>query len=238
MADLLIKNARCVATLDDERRELNGGWVSITDGLVDAVGDGPPPNAGRAIDADGCLVTPGLINSHHHMFQNLTRAYAPMTDKALFGWLQSVYPLWSALDAESIYVSTWVGLAELALSGCTTSTDHLYVHPKDGGDLLGAEIEAASDFGMRFHPTRGSMSLSEKDGGLPPDDVVEDDDDILAASEAAVARYHDRSWGAMTRIAGAVLAVQCDRATDGSNGRARRKTRRPASHALRREQRR
>ena len=201
MADLLIENARCLATLDDERRELSGGWVSITDGLVEAVGNGEPPNAKRVIDADGCLVTPGLINSHHHMFQNLTRAYAPMTNMALFGWLQSVYSLWRAIDAESIYVSTWVGLAELALSGCTTSTDHLYLHPKDGGDLLGAEIDAARDFGMRFHPTRGSMSLSEKDGGLPPDDVVEDDDDILAASEAAVARHHDRSWGAMTRVA-------------------------------------
>jgi cytosine/adenosine deaminase-related metal-dependent hydrolase len=201
MADLLIENARCLATLDDERRELSGGWVSITDGLVEAVGNGEPPNAKRVIDADGCLVTPGLINSHHHMFQNLTRAYAPMTNMALFGWLQSVYSLWRAIDAESIYVSTWVGLAELALSGCTTSTDHLYLHPKDGGDLLGAEIEAARDFGMRFHPTRGSMSLSEKDGGLPPDDVVEEDDDILAASEAAVARHHDRSWGAMTRVA-------------------------------------
>lgn len=201
MADLLIENARCLATLDDERRELSGGWVSITDGLVEAVGNGEPPNAKRVIDADGCLVTPGLINSHHHMFQNLTRAYAPMTNMALFGWLQSVYSLWRAIDAESIYVSTWVGLAELALSGCTTSTDHLYLHPKDGGDLLGAEIEAARDFGMRFHPTRGSMSLSEKDGGLPPDDVVEEDDDILAASEAAVAHHHDRSWGAMTRVA-------------------------------------
>ena len=103
------------------------------------------------------------------MFQNLTRAYPPMTDKPLFGWLQSLYPLWAALDTESVYVSTWVGLAELALSGCTTSTDHLYLHPHGAGDLLTAEIEAARDIGIRFHPTRGSMSLSQKDGGLPPD---------------------------------------------------------------------
>jgi cytosine/adenosine deaminase-related metal-dependent hydrolase len=135
------------------------------------------------------------------MFQNLTRAYTPMTDKPLFGWLTSLYPLWAALDTESIYVSTWVGLAELALSGCTTSTDHLYLHPHGAGDLLAAEVGAASDIGVRFHPTRGSMSLSQKDGGLPPDDVVDDDDAILAASEDAVRRHHDPAWAAMTRIA-------------------------------------
>ena len=153
------------------------------------------------LDATDCLVTPGLVNTHHHLFQNLTRAYPPMTDKPLFGWLQSLYPLWRALDTEAAYLSAWVGLAELALSGCTTSTDHLYLHPHGAGDLLAAEIEAAVDLGVRFHPTRGSMSLSEKDGGLPPDDVVADDDDILAASEDAVARHHDRAHGAMVRIA-------------------------------------
>ena len=141
------------------------------------------------------------MNTHHHLFQNLTRAYPPMTDKPLFGWLQSLYPLWRGLDTEAAYLSAWVGLAELALSGCTTSTDHLYLHPRGAGDLLGAEIEAARDLGVRFHPTRGSMSLSEKDGGLPPDDVVADDDEILAASEDAVHRHHDRPAGAMTRIA-------------------------------------
>jgi cytosine/adenosine deaminase-related metal-dependent hydrolase len=124
-----------------------------------------------------------------------------MTDKPLFGWLQSLYPLWRAIDEEAVHVSAFVGLAELALSGCTTSTDHLYLHPHGAGDLLTAEIEAARDLGMRFHPTRGSMSLSEKDGGLPPDDVVADDDEILAASEEAVKRHHDRSFGAMTRVA-------------------------------------
>ncbi len=201
MADLLISNARLLATMDGDRRELTGGWVSITDGLVEAVGQGEPPAATAVIDATDCLVTPGLINTHHHLFQNLTRAFPPMTDKPLFGWLQSLYPLWRAIDTDAVRVSAWVGLAELALSGCTTSTDHLYLHPKGAGDLLTAEIEAARDLGVRFHPTRGSMSLSEKDGGLPPDDVVADDDDILAASEEAVAKHHDRSWGAMTRIA-------------------------------------
>ena len=135
------------------------------------------------------------------MYQNLTRAFPPMTNAALFGWLQTLYPLWSTLDEEAANVSAWVGLAELALSGCTTSTDHLYVHPAGGGDLLSAEISAAKDLGMRFHPTRGSMSLSQKDGGLPPDNVVQDHDVILAESQRSVEQHHDASHGAMVRIA-------------------------------------
>jgi cytosine/adenosine deaminase-related metal-dependent hydrolase len=203
MADLLIRNARLLATLDGDRRELAGGWVAVDGGLIAAVGSSTDiePAASEVIDAGECLVMPGLVNSHHHMFQNLTRAYPPMTDKPLFGWLQSLYPLWRAIDEESVYASAFVGLAELALSGCTTSTDHLYLHPRGAGDLLAAEIAAATELGVRFHPTRGSMSLSEKDGGLPPDDVVGDDDEILAACEQAVARHHDRSHGAMVRIA-------------------------------------
>ena len=200
-ADVVIANARCVATVDPDRRELAGGWVAITDGLVSGIGTGPAPTAATVLDATDCLVTPGLVNAHHHLYQNLTRAFPPMTDKPLFGWLQSLYPLWRGLDTESVHVSAWVGLAELAMGGCTTSTDHLYVHPHGAGDLLTAEIEAARDLGLRFHPTRGSMSLSEKDGGLPPDDVVADDDEILAACEDAVRRHHDPSFGAMTRIA-------------------------------------
>jgi 8-oxoguanine deaminase len=201
--DLLVAGARCVATVDDERREIDGGWVAVADGLITAVGTpgDPQPPARERLDAADCLVTPGLVNAHHHLFQNLTRAFPPMTDKPLFGWLQTLYPLWRSIDTESVFVSTWVGLAELALSGCTTSTDHLYLHPRGAGDLLAAEIGAARDLGMRFHPTRGSMSLSQKDGGLPPDDVVADDDEILAACEQAVARHHDRGYGAMTRVA-------------------------------------
>jgi cytosine/adenosine deaminase-related metal-dependent hydrolase len=199
--DLVVSGARLVATMDDARRELDGGWVAVTGGLIAAVGSGSPPSAGMVLDATDCLVTPGLVNAHHHLYQNLTRAYPPMTDKPLFGWLRTLYPLWATLDTEAVYLSTWVGLAELALSGCTTSTDHLYVHPRRGGDLLAAEIEAAVDLGVRFHPTRGSMSLSEKDGGLPPDDIVDDDDAILAASEDAVSRHHDRAFGAMVRVA-------------------------------------
>jgi len=200
-ADLVVAGARCLTVLDAARTEIDDGWVAVRDGLVVGTGSGPPPEAAETLDAGECLVTPGFVNAHHHLFQNLTRAFPPMTDKPLFGWLQSLYPLWSALDEEAVYVSAWVGLAELALSGCTTSTDHLYLHPRRGGDLLGAEVAAAADLGVRFHPTRGSMSLSEKDGGLPPDDVVADDDDVLVACEQAVAAHHDPEYGAMTRIA-------------------------------------
>jgi len=187
--------------MDNNRREISDGWVAITDGFVSAIGSGMPPAAKQVVDATNCLVTPGLVNTHHHLYQNLTRAFPPMTNAPLFGWLQTLYPLWRSLDEESANVSAWVGLAELALSGCTTSTDHLYVHPAGAGDLLSAEIAAARDIGVRFHPTRGSMSLSQKDGGLPPDDVVQEDDEILALSQAAVEKHHDRSFGAMTRVA-------------------------------------
>ena len=175
--------------------------MAVRDGFVTATGTGTPPPARETIDATDCLVTPGLVNVHHHLYQNLTRAYGPMTDSALFGWLRTLYPLWSALDEESAHVSAWVGLAELALAGCTTSSDHLYLHPRGSGDLLSAEIAAARDIGLRFHPTYGSMSLSEKDGGLPPDSVVQDHDEILATSQRSVESHHDRARGAMVRVA-------------------------------------
>jgi len=187
--------------MDNKRGEIRDGWVAITNGFVSAIGSGTPPDASLIVDATDCLVTPGLVNTHHHLYQNLTRAFPPMTNAPLFGWLQTLYPLWQSLDEESAHVSAWVGLAELALSGCTTSTDHLYVHPAGAGDLLSAEIAAARDIGVRFHPTRGSMSLSVKDGGLPPDDVVQDHDVILEESARAVAMHHDRSHGAMVRVA-------------------------------------
>jgi cytosine/adenosine deaminase-related metal-dependent hydrolase len=201
--DLLVRNGELVATVDDDRREIPSGWVAITAGLITAIGGSadPQPAAGRVIDAAGCLVTPGLINTHHHIYQNLTRSFRPAVNGTLFQWLTELYPRWALLDEEAAYVSAWVGLAELALGGCTTTTDHLYVHPRDAGDLTTAEIRAARELGVRFHPTRGSMSLSQKDGGLPPDSVVQDDDTILADSERLVAQHHDRSWGAMVRIA-------------------------------------
>lgn len=204
MADLLIRNAALVATVDAERRELAGGWVAVTDGLISGVGSStdPAPDAARVLDADGCLVTPGLVNTHHHLYQNLTRAYPPMTSAPLFGWLESLYPRWTdALDEEAVYLAAWVGLAELALSGCTTSSDHHYLHPVHAGDLLSAEIGAARDLGMRFHPTYASMSLGRSKGGLPPDDAVRDEEDILADSQRAVERHHDPSRGAMVQIA-------------------------------------
>ena len=200
--ELCVSGAELVVTMDGQRREIPGGWVALTDGFVTAVGEpGHEPEADRTIDARGCLVTPGLINTHHHIFQNLTRAFAPALGGSLFHWLRTLYPVWSRLDSEAAYVSAWIGLAELALGGCTTSTDHLYAHPRGGGDLISAEIAAARELGFRFHPTRGSMSLSEKDGGLPPDSVVQDDDEILADSERLVALHHDPSPGAMVRIA-------------------------------------
>ncbi len=202
--DLLIQGAELVATVDIERREIPGGWVGITDGLVVALGGSSDavPYAERVVSADGCLVTPGLVNTHHHLYQNLTRAYAPMTSKPLFGWLTELYSLWTDnIDEEAEYVAAWVGLAELALSGCTTSSDHHYVHPRRAGDLLGAEISAAVDLGMRFHPTYGSMSLGVSDGGLPPDAAVRGEDDILAESQRAVEVHHDPGHGSMVQVA-------------------------------------
>ena len=202
-ANLVVRDALLVATMDDQRREIPGGWVAVTGGFVTGVGGAgdPAPEADRVLSAPGCLITPGFVNTHHHMFQNLTRAYRPMTTAPLFGWLQTLYPKWRYLDEEAAYLAAWVGLAELALNGCTTSTDHHYLHPRGAGDLLTATITAAGELGLRFHPTHGSMSLSEKDGGLPPDSVVLDDDEILAESERLVALHHDPSRGAMVRIA-------------------------------------
>jgi cytosine/adenosine deaminase-related metal-dependent hydrolase len=201
-ADLLVRGAELVATVDDTRREIPGGWVAVTDGVVSALGGpgDPAPPADRTLDATGCLVTPGLVNTHHHLYQNLTRSYAPALTGGLFDWLRTLYPLWARLDEEASAVSATVGLTELALGGCTTSTDHLYVFPR-GGDLVAAQVAAARELGVRFSPTRGSMSLSEKDGGLPPDSVVQDEDEILAESQRLVEAHHDRSPTAMTRIA-------------------------------------
>ena len=200
--DLCVRNSELVVTMDAARREIPGGWVAISGGLVSGVGGpGREPPADRVIDAGGCLVTPGLINTHHHLYQNLTRAFEPALGGDLFEWLRTLYPVWSRLDEEAAYVSAWIGLCELALGGCTTSSDHLYLHPRGAGDLIGAEIAAARELGFRFHPTRGSMSLSVKDGGLPPDDVVQEDDAILADSERLVALHHDPAPGAMVRIA-------------------------------------
>jgi cytosine/adenosine deaminase-related metal-dependent hydrolase len=199
---LLVRSAENVWCGDAAGTELAGVSILCADGRIDRIGVPAEdwPRADREVDASGCLVVPGLINTHHHLYQTLTRAFSPALGCDLFGWLKVLYPVWSRLDEESAYVSARVGLAELLLSGCTTSSDHLYVHPRGHADLIAAEIRAARETGIRFHATRGSMSLSEKDGGLPPDDVVEDEDEILADSERVVAAFHDPEPGAMVRV--------------------------------------
>ncbi|GIM90269.1 8-oxoguanine deaminase [Paractinoplanes toevensis] len=199
---IIIENA-AVATVDaNDTYHPDGHVVVGDDGRIVAVGSG---HAGRyhgsvrRVDGAGCLVTPGLVNTHHHLYQWVTRGLA--LDETLFGWLTTLYPIWGRLDAEIVGAAAGAGLGWLALAGCTTSMDHHYVFPRDGGDVLEAEIEAARQIGVRFHPTRGSMDLSRKDGGLPPDNVVEDIDEALAATEAAIDRWHDPSPGAMLQIA-------------------------------------
>jgi cytosine/adenosine deaminase-related metal-dependent hydrolase len=209
IADLLVRDAKLVAVCDGAGRELPGGWVAITAGVITGVGAAadPAPEAATTLDASGCLVTPGLINTHHHMYQNLTRSYGPAINGPLFSWLTVLYPLWARIDEEAAYLSAWVGLAELALGGCTTTTDHLYIAPRGGGDLWSAEIAAARELGMRFHPTRGSMTVSVKDGGLAPDSVVQDDDQVLADGERLVKLHHDPSFGSMVQVALAPCAL-------------------------------
>jgi len=200
--DLVVANARLLVTMDDDRTEIAGGWVAIDAGVVVGVGPaGREPVGRRRIDAGDAVVTPGLVNTHHHIYQNLTRALPPATRENLFGWLTYLYPIWSRLDEEASYLSAWVGFAELMLGGCTTTMDHLYVHPRGGGDVITAEITAATELGMRFHATRGSMSRSQKDGGLPPDEVVQDFDEILADSERLVGLHHQREPHAMVQVA-------------------------------------
>lgn len=182
-------------------REIEDGWLAIQHGRVHSVGTSAqtPPEAARVIDVGGRLVTPGLINTHHHMYQNLTRAYAPAVNGTLFQWLTTLYPRWAALDEESVYLSTYVAAAELLLGGCTTSSDHMYVHPKPR--LIDAQIAATGEIGFRFMANRGSMTRSVEDGGLPPKEVVQDEETILADSQRLIETYHDPAPGAMTRVA-------------------------------------
>ncbi|MEV4512114.1 8-oxoguanine deaminase [Dactylosporangium sp. NPDC049525] len=190
-----------VSTVDGAGTEYTDGHIVVEGNRIVAVGPGAYaglPGATR-FDGTGCLATPGLVNTHHHLYQSATRGYAQQ--EILFGWLTELYPVWARIDAGIVHAAATAGLAQLALSGCTTSTDHQYVFPRDGGDILAAEIDAAAAVGLRFHPCRGSMDLSEKDGGLPPDSVVEDTDAALAATKDAIDRFHDPSPGAMVRIA-------------------------------------
>jgi cytosine/adenosine deaminase-related metal-dependent hydrolase len=182
----LFRNAH-VVVMDDGGTEHEDGWVLVEDGIVAATGGGSEPEADERVDLAGAVVTPGLVNTHHHLYQTLTRARAQEAD--LFTWLKTLYPVWARLDEESEHAAARTGLAELALSGCTTVFDHHYVFPRGAGDLIEAEMTAARELGVRLVPSRGSMDLGESDGGLPPDSLVEDADEILAETERLAARY-------------------------------------------------
>ena len=198
---LLIRNATCIATQDDTGRELANASILVRGNLIEAIGpaDAMPLMADRVIDARGHLVTPGFVNTHHHMYQSLTRAIPAVQNAELFSWLRGLYPLWAGLTPEMVRVSTQVAMAELLLSGCTTSSDHLYLYPN--GVRLDDSIEGATAIGMRFTASRGSMSVGQSQGGLPPDAVVEREDAILADTLRLVETWHDASHGAMTQVA-------------------------------------
>jgi cytosine/adenosine deaminase-related metal-dependent hydrolase len=198
----LIKNALLVSTQNDSNDEFQGGHILIEDGVIQSIGPHDiQVNADEIIDASGMLVTPGFINTHHHLYQTLTRNIPLMQDQPLFPWLTNHYEVWREVTTEAIEVSTKTGLLELMKSGVTTSSDHLYLFPKQAsGELIDAEIEAARELGIRFQPTRGSMSLGKSSGGLPPDDVVQTEGVIQEDTERLIAKYHDAASGAMTRI--------------------------------------
>ena len=178
--------------------EIEGGWILARDGVIAEVGSGPPPPAGEVISAPDCVVVPGLVNAHDHMYQWATRGYAP--DGTLFEWLRSLYPVWARIDAEIVRAAARAAMARLLLCGCTLSTDHHYVFPRGQAGIFEALVEAARELGLRFHPCRGSMSLGESKGGLPPDSVVEDEDSILADTESLIKRFHDPKPGSMCRV--------------------------------------
>ncbi|MDF1855231.1 8-oxoguanine deaminase [Pseudooceanicola sp.] len=194
--EILIRGAQNIVTMDDQRRELADADILIRDGVIAAIGTGLT-TGGETIIASGCVITPGLVNTHHHLFQTLTRAVPGGQDALLFGWLQTLYPIWARFGPEEIRVSALTGLAELALSGCSLSSDHLYLFP--GGAQLDDTIDAALEIGLRFHPTRGAMSIGQSAGGLPPDGLVEDEAAILRDCIRVVDRFHDPREGAMIR---------------------------------------
>ena len=198
MFDLLIRNADVVVTMNATRQELAGADIHVRGGVIHAVGPGLQAPGARLIDARGCVVTPGLVNTHHHLYQTLTRAVPGGQDALLFGWLKTLYPIWSRFGPEEMFTSAQVGLAELALSGCTLTSDHLYLFPN--GACLDDTIAAAGEVGLRFHPARGAMSIGESAGGLPPDALVESEPAILDDMIRVVDRFHDPRPGAMVRV--------------------------------------
>jgi len=200
MATLLIRHAAMLVTMDDHRQEIKDGGLFVRDGFIEQVGktEDLPHSADEVIDLRDHVILPGLINTHHHFYQTLTRAVPEAQNANLFNWLKTLYPIWAEMTPEDIFISTQTALAELALSGCTTASDHLYIYPN--GSRLDDEIEAALQVGLRLHASRGSMSLGESKGGLPPDGVVEEEDEILRDSQRLIEAYHDPNPGAMVQI--------------------------------------
>ena len=200
MPTLLVRNAHVLVTMDAQHREISGGGLFATDGVITDVGptDDLPTYADEVVDARDRLVLPGLVNTHHHLYQSLTRAVPGAQNTSLFEWLRTLYPIWARLDPNSVRVATTLGLLELARSGCTTAFDQQYLWPN--GSRVDDQIEAAQRVGLRFHASRGSMSLSEKDGGLPPDSVVQTTDEILTDSARVIDAFQDPTRGSMTRI--------------------------------------
>ncbi len=197
MTETLIQGADTILTMDDARRELNGADILIRDGEIVAVGQGLA-TPGTTIIAQGCVVTPGLVNTHHHLYQSMTRAVPGGQDALLFGWLQTLYPIWANFTPDHMFTSAPIGLAELALSGCTLSSDHLYLYPN--GSRLEDTIHAAAELGIRFQPTRGAMSIGQSDGGLPPDMLVEDEAAILKDCIRVIDAFHDPNPNSMCRV--------------------------------------
>jgi 8-oxoguanine deaminase len=199
MTTLLVKRAALLVTMDDDRQDGADG-LFVRDGVIERVGPSEqlPSDADQVIDAQGMIILPGLVNTHHHLYQTLTRAVPAAQDATLFKWLKTLYPIWAGMTPEAVYTSALLGLAELVLSGCTTASDHLYIYPN--GCRIDDEIRAAQEIGIRFHASRGSMSLGESKGGLPPDSVVEDEDFILRDTQRAIETYHDAAPYAMLRI--------------------------------------
>jgi cytosine/adenosine deaminase-related metal-dependent hydrolase len=197
----IVLDGCAVVTMNGDRHEYASGHIAIDGNRITSVGAGTAPAAAGAqvVEAGGCLATPGFVNTHHHLYQWLTRGLA--TNATLFEWLTALYPIWARIDADAVDAAAGAALSRLARSGCTTTTDHQYVVPRAGGDVFAAEIAAAQAVGLRFHPCRGSMDLGQSAGGLPPDEIVEDRDAILAATEAAIDAWHDPSFDSMLRIA-------------------------------------
>ena len=188
-----------IVTCDDAGTEHKSGWLLVEGGVISAVGSGVEPDADERVALGDAVVTPGLVNTHHHLYQTLTRARAQEAD--LFNWLRELYPVWAGIDAEAEYAAARTGLAELALSGCTTVFDHHYVFPRGRTGLIEAEVQAARELGVRIVAARGSMDLGESAGGLPPDELVEDVDSVLADTERLMAELHEPGPGARVQIA-------------------------------------